>query len=86
MLSNRLKLNQPSMVLDSGSDDDDEDNDWEDRMYPVTFVRYYAASSPHLTKIVQEHDQTRKMRVRLDQEITNWAQRVQSVAFEGDAL
>ena len=72
------------MVLDSGSDDDDEDNDWEDRMYPVTFVRYYAASSLHLTKIVQDHDQ--KMCIRLDQEITNWSQGVQSVAFEGDAL
>jgi hypothetical protein len=38
------------------SDDDDEDDDWEDRMDPVTFARYYAASSPHLAKIVQEHD------------------------------
>jgi hypothetical protein len=77
-------LNRPSMVLDSGSDDDDEDDDWEDRMDPVTFARYYAASSPHLAKIVQEHDE--KMRVRLDQEITNWAQGVRSVTFEGDAL
>jgi hypothetical protein len=73
-------LNQPSMVLHSGSDDDDdEDDDWEDRMDPVTFARYYAASSPHLARIVQEHDQ--KVRLHLDQEITNWAQ---GVTFEGD--
>lgn len=76
-----VSLNQPSVVLDSGSDDDDEDDDWEDRMDPVTFARYSAASSPHLAKIVQEHDQ--KVRLRLDQEITNWAQ---EVTFEGDAL
>jgi len=75
-------LNQPSIVLDSGSDDDDDD--WEDRMDPVTFARYYATSNPHLAKIVQEHDE--KMRVRLDKEITNWAQDVRSVTFEGDAL
>ena len=77
-------LDQPSMVLDSDFDDDDEEDDWEDRMDPVTFARYYAASSPHLAKIVQEHDQ--KMCVRLNEEITNWAEGVRSVTFESDAL
>ena len=47
----------------------------EDRMDPVTLPRYYAASSPHLAKIVLKRNQ--KMRVRLDHwEITNWVQGV----------
>jgi hypothetical protein len=75
-------LDQPPMVLDSGSDDDDEDGDWEDRMDPITFARHYAACNPHMARIVQEHDQ--KMRERLDQEITNWTEGVQSETFEDD--
>ena len=74
------------MVLDSGSDNHDEDNNWEDRMDSVAFkfARCYAASSPHLAKIIQEHNQ--KMCIHLNQEIMNWAQGVQSVTFEGDML
>ena len=59
-------------------------DDWEDKMDPVTFARDYAACSPHLARILQEHDE--KIHVRLNQEITNWAQDVRSVTFEGDAL
>ena len=46
---------------DDDSDDDEGDDDsWEDTMDPITFARYYAATSLHLARIVQEHD--RKMR------------------------
>jgi hypothetical protein len=65
---------QPSMTLDLGSDDDDDN--WEENMDPITFARYYAAGNPLLAKIVQEHDQ--KMRERLDQGIANWVEGVQS--------
>lgn len=77
-------LDQPSTVLDSGSDNDgdDDDGDWEDRMDPITFARHYAACNPHMARIVREHNQ--KMRERLDQEITNWTERVQSDTFEDD--
>jgi hypothetical protein len=39
-------------------------------MDPVTFARYYAASSPALAEIVREHDQI--MRERLNQRVATW--------------
>jgi hypothetical protein len=36
--------------------DSDDDDEWEDRMDPVAFARYYAAQNPHLAKIVHDHD------------------------------
>jgi len=61
------------------SDEDSEDNDnkeWEDRMDPVMFARYYADQNPHLVKIVQDHNA--KMRERLDEGIVSWMESVQS--------
>lgn len=69
-----MEFDQPSMSLDLGSDDDDDDN-WEDIMDLITFAGYYAAGNPLLAKIVQEHDQ--KMRERRDQRIV-WVEGVQS--------
>jgi hypothetical protein len=65
-------FDQPSMTLESFSDDayDDDDDDWEDNMDPITFARYYMVGDPLLAKIVQEHDQ--KVRERLNQGIANW--------------
>jgi len=69
-------LTPPVFTLDSGDDDDDDDDSWEDNMDPITFARYYAAGSPLLTKIVEDHD--RKMRERLNQGIADWVKGVQS--------
>ena len=45
-------------------------------MDPITFARYYAASTPFLAKIVEEHDQ--KVRELLNQRIVNWMEGVQA--------
>jgi hypothetical protein len=66
-------LTSPVFTFDS--DDDDLDDSWEDNMDPITFARCYAADSPLLTKIVQDHD--RKMRERLNQGIADWVKAVQ---------
>lgn len=73
-----MSLDQPSMVLDPGFDNDDEDGDWGDRMDPITFTRLAIHTLPRSFK---KHGQ--KMHERLDQEITNWAEGVRSVVFEG---
>ena len=72
------QFNRPLMTPDTGSDDDDDDDDedWEDNTDPITFARYYAAGSPSLAKIVQEHDQ--KMRERFNEGIVNWMEGVQT--------
>ena len=53
-------------------DDSDYDSDasWEDRMDPITFARYYAATSPALAKYVREYDQI--MSERLNQRVAAW--------------
>lgn len=57
--------------------DDDEDND-DSCMDPITFARYYAATSlAARTWIVQEHD--RKMSEHFDQRIVTWVEGVQFV-------
>ena len=60
---------QPVLILDSDDDNDDED-DWEDRMDPIAFARYYGAQSPHLARIVQDHDDN--MRERLVEGVIGW--------------
>ena len=57
-------------------DDDDDDSDWEDNMDPVTFARYYAATTPFLAEIVEEHDQ--QIRKLLDRRVANWLESVTS--------
>ncbi len=72
------KPRDPDPDNDSEDDEDDEDDDasWEE-MDLITFARYYAATSPHLARVVQEHD--RKMRERFDQRIATWLEGVQFV-------
>src|SRR5260221_10202768 len=66
----------PDDDLDPDEDDEDDDGSWEDTMDPIRFARYYAATSPHLARIVQEHD--RKMSERFDHCIATWIEGVQS--------
>ena len=66
--------NQPALMLDS--DDNKDDKEWEDRMDPVTFARYYADQNPHFAKIVQDHDV--KMCECLNEGIVSWMESVQS--------
>jgi hypothetical protein len=72
-----LAISERHSALDLYPDDDGDDDDdvWEDNMDPITFARYYAASTPLLAKVVQEHDE--KMRERLNQGILNWVEGVQ---------
>jgi hypothetical protein len=70
------KVDQSPVTLDSCSEGDDDDDNWEDNMDPITFLRYYAASHPVLAKVVQDHDQ--KLRERFDQGIASWMEGVQS--------
>jgi len=72
-----LSYREPALILHSDDDDDDDDDDdWEDQMDPITFARYYAAQNLHLAKIVQDHDD--KMRERLKEGIASWLEGVQS--------
>jgi hypothetical protein len=67
---------QPALILDLDDDSDDDEEDWEDKMDPVAFARYYAAQNLHLAKIVQDHDA--KVRERLNEGIAGWVKSVQS--------
>ena len=70
------EVDQSSITLDSCSEGDEDDDNWEDNMDPITFLRHYAASHSVLAKVVQEHDQ--KLRERFDQGIASWMEGVQS--------
>jgi hypothetical protein len=77
--ANLSSRGQAALILDSDEDDEDDDDDnddWEDRMDPIEFARYYAAQSPHLAKIVQDHED--KMRGRLVEGVSNWVREIQS--------
>ena len=65
-----------ALVLDPDGDDFDCDDDWEVRMDPVTFARYYAAQNPHLARIVQVGDD--KKRGPFHEGIANWVEGIQS--------
>ena len=55
---------------DFDDSDSDSDDNWKDKMDPITFARCYAATSPHLAEIVREND--RIMRERLNKRVATW--------------
>ena len=60
----------PEPDFDDSDSDSDSDGSWEDRMDPITFARYYAATSPALAEYVREYDQT--MSECLNQRVAMW--------------
>jgi hypothetical protein len=75
-LFNRDKSGHIFLDFDDGSDDNE---DWEDNMDPLTFVRYYAGpSNPHFVKMVQDHD--RETRACFINEMKSWAEGVAASA------
>ena len=69
-----------ALILDSDDDDDDDSDNpnWEDRMDPVTFARYYAPQSLLWARFVQEHDD--KMREHFNEGIFNWLEDIQTAS------
>jgi len=71
-----FRQNAIKLYTDDDDDDDDADEDWEDNMEPMAFVRLYAPGNPLLMKMVDDYD--RKNRERLNEGIADWAKGVQS--------
>jgi hypothetical protein len=74
-LAHSISLSKPVPEQDYDSDSDsDSDDEWEDNMDPITCLRFYAANSPVLAKVVQEYDQ--REHERLKQRISKWVEEV----------
>ena len=59
---------------DLDDSDFDSDGSWEDRMDPITFARYYAATSSALAEYVRGYDQI--MSECLNQRVATWVEDV----------
>lgn len=69
----RLSHKTPSTSSTSDDDDGSDNEEWEDNMGPITFMRYFAARNPNplFDKLLEDHD--KEERARLDRTITGWA-------------
>ncbi|KDQ08115.1 hypothetical protein BOTBODRAFT_584544 [Botryobasidium botryosum FD-172 SS1] len=70
-----------TLCLAFDEDYEDDGEEWEDNMDPVTFARYYASQDPHFAMIVEEHD--RWVRENLERDTVGWLDGLVSAGAPG---